>query len=108
VNTTLEHLSFEFGPFERCAPLKAPLLVGVVGSGNLEALVEPAALDGRVRFDVATSLSGFAPTWSAVLRDAAERLGRGDLRFSINDAGATPAVVVLRMRQAQAAIEAGQ
>jgi len=104
----VEHLNFEFGPFERRVPLKAPLIVGVVGSGNLEALLEPADLGGRVRFDVSTSIKGFAPTWSAVLRDVAERLGCGDLRVSINDAGATPAVVVLRMRQAQAAIEAGE
>ncbi|HYF58208.1 MAG TPA: malonate decarboxylase acyl carrier protein [Burkholderiaceae bacterium] len=102
----MEHLTFEFGPFERRTPLPAPLVVGVVGSGNLEALVESAALDGKLRFDVSTSIGGFAPTWSAVLRDVAERLGRGDLLVSINDAGATPAVVVLRMRQAQAALEA--
>jgi malonate decarboxylase delta subunit len=49
---------------------------------------------------VDTSISGFAATWQAVLRDFAEQRRVGDLLVTINDAGATPSVVALRLAQA--------
>ena len=41
-----------------------------------------------------------APIWEAVLQDFSQRHAVGGLRLSINDAGATPAVVSLRLDQA--------
>ncbi len=76
------------------------LLHGVVSSGNLEVLVEPGPDTARCVFDVQTAAHGFSEVWQAVLRDFATRHPVGGLIFSIHDAGATPAVVSLRLDQA--------
>lgn len=79
----------------------APVLVGVVGSGNLEVMLEPlpgADCEGRVE----TSARGFRPIWDAVVADFHRRHGLAGVRVSVNDMGATPAVVSLRLDQAVA------
>ncbi len=95
----MQHLDYEFGPFPSATAV-LPALVGVVGSGNMETLFEPRALGGMIRFSVDTSIAGFDPTWRAVLGDFAGRHRVGDLLVTINDAGATPSVVALRLAQA--------
>ena len=75
-------------------------LVGVVSSGNLEVMVEKADLNGTCQVEVSTSARGFGSIWQAVLDDFAARHDLADLRISINDGGATPAVVSLRLDQA--------
>jgi malonate decarboxylase delta subunit len=77
-----------------------PVVVGVVASGNLEVLVEPGAPAGRCHVEVATSAAGFREIWEAVLQDFAARRALAGLSLSVNDAGATPAVVTLRLDQA--------
>ena len=94
------HYTFDGG---RVLPPFAPALVGVVASGNLEVLVEPAAGSG-CRVDIDTSARGFGPIWEAVLRAFHARHGLAGLSVSIHDMGATPAVVALRLDQAVAAI----
>ena len=98
----METLHFAFDGGRPAAPFP-PTLVGVVASGNLEVLVEPAA-DASCRIDVDTSARGFGPTWEAVLCDFHARHAIGGIVVSINDMGATPAVVSLRLDQAMAAI----
>ncbi|NVD69843.1 malonate decarboxylase acyl carrier protein [Duganella sp. BJB1802] len=78
----------------------APHVVGVVGSGNLEVLIEPADLAGACTIEITTAAVGFGPIWEAVMRDFHQRWLLADTRISINDMGATPAVVSLRMDQA--------
>jgi malonate decarboxylase delta subunit len=95
----MQRLEYEFGPYASAAPATTSL-VGVVGSGNMEALFERQALGGMIRFRIDTSIAGFDATWRAVLGDFAELHGVGDLLVSINDAGATPSVVALRLAQA--------
>ncbi|BCK88463.1 malonate decarboxylase acyl carrier protein [Sideroxyarcus emersonii] len=75
-------------------------ICGVVSSGNLEVLVEAAPLRDACTFVVNTSAHGFRDIWEAVLKDFARRHSVGGLSLSINDAGATPAVVSLRLDQA--------
>lgn len=75
-------------------------LCGVVSSGNLEVLVEAAPMPDACTFTVNTSAHGFRDIWEAVLKDFARRHSVGGLSLSINDAGATPAVVSLRLDQA--------
>lgn len=75
-------------------------LVGVVSSGNLEVLIEPAALNGACEIDVKTAAHGFDAIWAAVMADFNARWELADTRISINDMGATPAVVRLRLDQA--------
>lgn len=82
----------------------APILVGVVGSGNLEVMIEPLADSAQCRVDVITSAQGFAPIWAAVMQDFQERHGLAGIAIYINDMGATPAVVSLRLDQAAAAL----
>ncbi|GAA4349509.1 malonate decarboxylase acyl carrier protein [Variovorax defluvii] len=101
----LETLDFFFAG-GRPAGAFAPVLVGVVGSGNLEVLLEPAARDGcAVR--VETSARGFGPIWQAVMKDFHARHPLAGVRVSINDMGATPAVVSLRLDQAVADVRTG-
>ncbi|MBB4131281.1 malonate decarboxylase acyl carrier protein [Xanthomonas sp. 3075] len=75
-------------------------LVGVVASGNLEVLVERVPLDGAMEIDILTAARGFGTIWEAVLDDFVARHPLRDVRISINDVGATPAVVSLRLEQA--------
>ena len=98
----METLHFEFDGGRALASF-APTLVGVVASGNLEVLVEPAAGTG-CRIDVDTSARGFGAIWEAVLRDFHGRHGVAGIAGSSPDIGATPAVVSLRLDQAMSAI----
>lgn len=96
----MEKLTYSFAGGDRPKAERPVVLVGVVSSGNLEVLVEEAELQGRCQILVSTSVKGFGQIWEALLSDFAARHPLADLRFSINDAGATPAVVSLRMEQA--------
>ena len=96
----MEQLTYSFPATGQGRGQRPPVLVGVVSSGNLEVLVEAAALGGGCRIEVSTSARGFGRIWEALLTDFSRRHDLADLRFSINDAGATPAVVSLRLDQA--------
>ena len=86
----LETLAFEFAGAKPAGDF-APVLVGVVGSGNLEVMLEPAA-DPVCRFNVQTSARGFSSIWEAVVRDIHDRHSLAGVAVSIHDMGATPAV----------------
>jgi malonate decarboxylase delta subunit len=94
----LETLHYSFAG-QRPAGAFAPVLVGVVGSGNLEVLLEPAS-GSDCTIHIETSARGFGAIWEAVVHDFHQRHPLGGLRVSINDMGATPAVVSLRLDQA--------
>jgi malonate decarboxylase delta subunit len=96
----MEKLTFEFLGGAPVNATRAPALVGVVGSGNLEVLIEPADLGGACAVEILTAARGFGATWKAVLDDFFARHKLADVRISINDVGATPAVVSLRLDQA--------
>ena len=74
-------------------------LCGVVGSGNLEILFRKGDVQDACLFEVNTSANGFSATWESVLQDFAENNAVGGLKVAINDMGATPAVVALRLGQ---------
>lgn len=94
----METLSFKYVGGD--AVLAAATLTGVVGSGNLEVLVEPAELAGGCEVEIVTAAVGFGPVWKAVVDDFFDRWRPADLRICVNDVGATPAVVSLRLDQA--------
>ena len=99
----MEHLSFSYDGGESCDRREAAVgvaVVGVVSSGNLEVMIEPTPTDARCVIDVDTPARGFDAVWAAVLGDFFERTRLGGVRISINDVGATPAVVGLRLDQA--------
>jgi malonate decarboxylase delta subunit len=91
----METLFFEY-PATKTLPHRAH--VGVVGSGDLEILMEPSA-EARTKVTVRTSVKGFSKTWAKVLErfftvhDVAATV-------KINDFGATPGVVTMRLAQA--------
>lgn len=72
--------------------------VGVVGSGDLEVLMEPLNGD-RAYVSVQTSVEGYRDTWQAVLDRFFSKYELA-ARIEINDAGATPGSVLLRLEQA--------
>ena len=76
--------------------------VGVVGSGDLEVLLEPAAGNSS-QVLIRTSVDGFHDTWKAVLDRFFAKFD-GAVRIQINDAGATPGSVQLRLEQAVEAL----
>ena len=101
----IETLDFSYEGRHPIGPF-APVLVGVVGSGHLEVLLEPAE-PPACRVQVETSAHGFRPIWQAVMDDFHARHGLAGVRVSIHDMGATPAVVSLRLDQAVAELSAG-
>lgn len=91
----METLNFEYEAKER---LTRRAHVGVVGSGDLEVLIEPSnTSSAQVR--VRTSVNGFAQVWKAVLDRFFARFEHA-ARVEINDFGATPGTVALRLEQA--------
>ncbi len=100
---SMEHLNFEMDGLRQPRPFDA-FVVGVVGSGNLEVMLEPSSNPQRCSVHVTTSARGFAPIWEAVVNDFQRRHSLGGVAISINDMGATPAVVSLRLDQALAAL----
>ena len=91
----MERIEFDY-PARRKVSGRAH--VGVVGSGDLEVLLEPAA-GNRSHVLIRTSVDGFRETWKAVLDRFFSRYD-GAVRIEINDAGATPGSVQLRLEQA--------
>jgi len=82
-------------------PATGRVMVGVVGSGDLEVLLEPG-MAGQTRIRVTTSVNGYGGVWQAQL----DRLFKADAQgwpavaLEINDFGATPGVVGMRVAQA--------
>lgn len=97
----MEHLEYEFKAVGGAtAALKNFCLVGVAASGNLEVMMEHQPLDGKCVFVIDTAAADFAAVWQAVIVDFMDRHHPADLRVSINDNAASPAVVSLRLDQA--------
>lgn len=94
----MQQLSYQF-PADRVPQRRVH--VGVVASGDLEVLLDTAAGDSDdsvADVVVRTSVDGFDTVWAATLeRFFAHTPIRG--RWELNDFGATPAVVTLRLRQ---------
>lgn len=92
----MEQLRFEYAAGQ---PAAGRALAGVVSSGDLEVLLEPAPA-GRTTVLVQTSVNGFGATWQALLDRvfSAEPLPAASIE--IHDSGATPGVVRMRIEQA--------
>jgi malonate decarboxylase delta subunit len=95
----METLNYRFENGRRVLSAE-PRVVGVVSSGNLEVLIESMPLGGACEIGIQTAAVGFGPIWQAVVADFQERWQLADTRIAINDMGATPAVVSLRLDQA--------
>ena len=96
----MEYIELDY-PAVRKAPGRAH--AGVVGSGDLEVLLEPAE-GGTAHVSIRTSVDGFRDTWKAVIDRFFSKYDAA-VRIQINDAGATPGSVMLRLEQAVEASE---
>ncbi|OPY98774.1 malonate decarboxylase acyl carrier protein [Bradyrhizobium sacchari] len=96
----MEDFSFQHNVRARAGGTRQTAIVGVVASGNLEVLVERVLPDAECALDIKTAALGFGEVWRAVIGDFVERYSPGGLRFSINDGGARPDTVSLRLAQA--------
>lgn len=101
----MKTLNFEFPGTGNTLHTDKAVIAGVVGSGNLEVMIETVDLNGVCAVTVETSVTGFDETWERVLEEFFIRNPVRDIRVSINDAGATPAVVMLRLGQALAKLQ---
>ena len=103
IRTTMQTLTYRF-PADR-HPVRR-VHVGVVASGDLEILLDPpsaAARHADVR--VRTSVNGFDTVWHDVLARFFARTPISG-RWELNDFGATPGVVTLRLGQVAEAARA--
>jgi malonate decarboxylase delta subunit len=95
----MQTLNYRF-PAQEAASHKVH--IGVVASGDLEILLEPPAAGeapDSVVVRVRTSVNGFDTVWHDVLERFFTRTPLAG-RWELNDFGATPGVVNLRLRQA--------
>jgi malonate decarboxylase delta subunit len=97
----MEQIEFHYPAARRAVKRRAH--VGVVGSGDMEVIFEPSVQDGA-RVSITTSVNGYRDTWKAVLDRFFSRFD-GAVKIHINDAGATPGSVLLRLEQAVEAAE---
>lgn len=101
----METLSYRHKAKSPAGGVKSAAIVGVVASGNLEVLVERILPDTDCQVDIRTAAHGFGAVWQAVVADFVERRSPGGLKLSINDGGARPDTVALRLAQAVRLIE---
>ncbi|MFS8931401.1 malonate decarboxylase subunit delta [Cupriavidus taiwanensis] len=100
----MEQLRFEFPAGQ---PATARVLVGVVGSGDLEVVVEPGQ-GGKTTVEVTTSVNGYGRVWDAQLSRVFAAEPRASMQIRIHDFGATPGVVGMRLAEAFEALDGPQ
>ncbi|WP_442952381.1 malonate decarboxylase subunit delta [Paenibacillus sp. UNC451MF] len=91
---TIEHLHFQYKTELRVIKRGC---VGVVASGDLEILVEPSP-NGIAEVNIRTQTEGYGQIWQAVF-DRFFQTYNITAQIQINDFGATPGVVSLRLAQ---------
>ncbi|MGA0596536.1 malonate decarboxylase acyl carrier protein [Enterovirga sp. CN4-39] len=101
----MEDLSFRHSTSRPARGTKPSAITGVVASGNLEVLAERVLPGTECQVEIRTAAEGFGEVWEAVISDFVERYAPGGLRFSINDGGARPDTVSLRLAQAARLME---
>lgn len=101
----MEKLSFTLKAARPASGTRRQVITGVVASGNLEVLAERVLPADTCTIDIATAARGFGEVWEAVIADFVIRRPAGGLHLSINDGGARPDTVALRLAQAVRLIE---
>lgn len=90
----MEKLQFQY---RTTKPIEKPAHIGVVGSGDLEIIMEPA--EGEfTTVSVLTGSDGFGQVWNNVLERFFTRYPI-HAKVTVHDFGATPGVVALRLSQ---------
>jgi malonate decarboxylase delta subunit len=102
----MQTLRFRHTAKRRLSGTKDKAIIGVVASGNLEVLLERVLPEAACEVEIATPFRGYDDTWKAVIAEFVERSSPGGLRISINDGGARPDTVYLRLMQGSSLMEA--
>jgi len=98
----LHEMNFELTSENPVSIKKEWAHIGVVGSGDLEVLMEKKDYKGAVKAKVVTPVVGFDFIWKKMLENFITKNKLGDVLIEINDNNATPIVVSLRLAQALA------
>lgn len=101
----MEDLAFRHQARKPSGGSRKMAIIGVVASGNLEVLAERVLPADECRLEIKTAAEGFGAVWDAVTADFVERYSPGGIRFSVNDGGARPDTVMLRLAQAARLME---
>lgn len=97
----LHELKLSFKPAGKYTVLKQKWFhSGVVGSGDMEVLMEKKRQNGQVNVKIVTPVVGFDEVWKKVLERFVTEYAVGDLNLEINDNNATPFIVSMRLKQA--------
>ena len=96
----LHELVFEFKAESPSDFSEEFLHFGVVGSGDMEVIMEHQELAGAVRVKIVTPVTGYDEVWRRVLERFVNDTGIANVSLEINDNNATPVVACLRLRQA--------
>lgn len=99
----MEILNFEFPA--SAAPTRQAL-VGCVGSGDLEILMQPSET-GNITIQVVTSVDGSSQRWKNLFERMFSAQTPPAVHADIHDFGATPGVVRLRFEQALEEVNRG-
>ncbi len=102
----MEKLSFRHKTTRPLAGTQAQAITGVVASGNLEVLLERNLAADTCVVEIDTAINGYGDVWEAVVADFVARRQPGGLRITINDGGARPDTVALRLLQGARLMEA--
>jgi malonate decarboxylase delta subunit len=99
VTVALYEFHYEF-KVEQPVELRKPWAHGgIVGSGDMEVLMEKKDLGGAVKIKVVTPIKGFERVWRLVLDRFIKENRLGNALIEINDNYATPLVAATRLGQ---------
>jgi malonate decarboxylase delta subunit len=101
----MQTLRFRYIAQRRLLGPRDKAIIGVVASGDLEVLLERVLPEAACEVEISTPLVGYDETWKAVIAEFIVRCSPGGLRISINDGGARPDTVFLRLMQGSALME---
>ncbi len=104
--SVMESLTFRHTTQKPLPGTKAQAITGVVASGNLEILLERVLPPDAFEIAIETPIAGYGQVWEAVVADFVARAQPGGVRISINDGGARPDTVSLRLLQGARLLEA--
>lgn len=96
----MEEIAFEYSAVKKISKRSH---VGVAGSGDLEILIEPSD-DLQARITIRTSVEGLKDVWKSIF-DRFFYANNIAAVIEINDFGATPGVISLRLAQAVEVLE---
>jgi malonate decarboxylase delta subunit len=102
----MDNLKMSYATRAPATGTRPSALIGVVASGNLEILIERKLAPHECIVEIATPIHGYDEVWKAVVEDFVERTSPGGLHISINDGGARPDIVALRLMQGVKTMEA--